>query len=121
MKVKVLSVRQPWASLIVSGHKDIENRNWRTNYRGRLYIHASQGFRKSNIENHNDFAKRFDLKNYCFGFIIGYVDLIDCIESRPAFNPWADVDSKFYWLLKDAKTIKPIEAKGKLQIWEYKL
>ena len=40
--MKVLSVRQPWAYLIVAGHKDIENRKWRTSYRGRLLIHASQ-------------------------------------------------------------------------------
>ena len=40
--IKVISVRQPWAYLIVAGHKDIENRKWRTSYRGRLLIHASQ-------------------------------------------------------------------------------
>ena len=39
--VKIISVRQPWAWLIVAGHKDIENRTWRTSYRGRLLIHAS--------------------------------------------------------------------------------
>ena len=40
--MKVLSVRQPWAYLIVAGHKDIENRKWYTNHRGPLLIHASQ-------------------------------------------------------------------------------
>ena len=39
--VKVISVRQPWAWLLVAGHKDIENRTWRTSYRGSLLIHAS--------------------------------------------------------------------------------
>ena len=39
--VKIISVRQPWAWLIVAGHKDIENRTWRTSYRGRLLVHAS--------------------------------------------------------------------------------
>ena len=39
--VKIISVRQPWAWLIVAGHKDIENRTWRTSYRGPLLIHAS--------------------------------------------------------------------------------
>ena len=41
MKVKVLTVKQPWASLIVHGIKDIENRSWRTNFRGRVLIHSS--------------------------------------------------------------------------------
>ena len=40
--MKILSVRQPWAWLIVAGHKDIENRKWYTNHRGPLLIHASQ-------------------------------------------------------------------------------
>jgi hypothetical protein len=40
--MKTLSVRQPYAWLIVAGFKTIENRTWRTNYRGPLQIHASQ-------------------------------------------------------------------------------
>ncbi|RZJ91586.1 MAG: ASCH domain-containing protein, partial [Chryseobacterium sp.] len=39
--MKSLSIKQPWASLIASGIKDIENRTWATKYRGRIYIHAS--------------------------------------------------------------------------------
>jgi hypothetical protein len=38
--VKTLSVRQPWAWLLVQGIKTVENRTWRTNYRGPLLIHA---------------------------------------------------------------------------------
>ncbi|WDF45271.1 ASCH domain-containing protein [Chryseobacterium sp. KACC 21268] len=39
--IKALSIKQPWASLIAHGIKDIENRTWKTNFRGRIYIHAS--------------------------------------------------------------------------------
>ena len=38
--MKTLSVRQPWANLIVDDIKPIENRTWKTNYRGRIYVHA---------------------------------------------------------------------------------
>src|SRR5436189_5084024 len=38
--MKALSVRQPWAWLIVNGYKDIENRDWATKRRGRIWIHA---------------------------------------------------------------------------------
>ncbi|HDU8694716.1 TPA: ASCH domain-containing protein, partial [Morganella morganii subsp. morganii] len=41
--MKAISIRQPWAWLIVNGHKDIENRSWRTKYRGQVLVHASQG------------------------------------------------------------------------------
>ncbi len=39
--MKALSIIQPWASLIATGIKDVENRTWRTNYRGEFLIHAS--------------------------------------------------------------------------------
>src|SRR4051812_42520238 len=42
--VKVLSLTQPWASLVAIGAKQIETRSWRTHYRGPLLIHASAGF-----------------------------------------------------------------------------
>ncbi len=38
----VLSLKQPWAALLVAGIKTIEIRSWFTNYRGRLLIHAAQ-------------------------------------------------------------------------------
>ena len=40
--IPALSIRQPWAWLIVNGFKDIENRDWPTNFRGRLLVHAGQ-------------------------------------------------------------------------------
>jgi hypothetical protein len=40
--MKVLSIRQPWAFLIVNGHKNIENRDWLTAYRGPVLIHAGK-------------------------------------------------------------------------------
>lgn len=39
--MKILSVRQPWAHLIVHGSKNIENRSWPTRYRGPFLVHAS--------------------------------------------------------------------------------
>jgi hypothetical protein len=39
--MKTLSVRQPHAALICAGVKTVENRTWKTDYRGRLFIHAS--------------------------------------------------------------------------------
>ena len=38
---RALTIRQPWADLIMSGAKDVENRTWSTSYRGRLWIHAA--------------------------------------------------------------------------------
>ena len=40
--MKALSIRQPWSWLIAAGYKDIENRTWHTNYRGKFYVHAAK-------------------------------------------------------------------------------
>lgn len=39
--MKAITIKQPWASLIVHGIKDIENRTWLTHFRGRVLIHAA--------------------------------------------------------------------------------
>lgn len=41
---KAISMYQPYAWLIANGHMDIDDRNWNTNYRGKLAIHASKKF-----------------------------------------------------------------------------
>jgi hypothetical protein len=56
--MKILTVRQPWASLIVAGLKDVENRPWNTKYRGRLGIHAAIRFNQDAIDAHGQFLGR---------------------------------------------------------------
>jgi ASCH domain len=46
----VLTVRQPWAWAIIHGGKDVENRSWRTKYRGPLLIHAGSAFEPDGYE-----------------------------------------------------------------------
>ena len=40
--IKVLSIIEPWATLIKEKKKYIETRTWKTSYSGELYIHASK-------------------------------------------------------------------------------
>jgi len=70
MNFTALSVRQPWANLLVWGLKTIEVRSWSTNYRGPLLIHASK--KVDEIGN-----KRFPMNNQALGAVVGQVDLID--------------------------------------------
>jgi len=105
--MKVLSVKQPWAYLICSGQKDVENRNWATSYRGRIMIHAS---------------KTIDVNaNYQFdgllGCIIGEVDIIDIVDNF--ISKWAE-ENKKHWILSNPVLYKkPIPCKGKIGLWEY--
>jgi hypothetical protein len=43
-EIRTLTVRQPWATLIAKGVKDVENRTWHTKFRGLLAIHAGQNY-----------------------------------------------------------------------------
>jgi hypothetical protein len=79
--MKIISIRQPWASLIVEGYKDVENRTWRTFYRGPLLIHAS--LRADNIssaEIEDRFGVRLD-RALPLGGVVGVAELVDCVRS----------------------------------------
>ena len=70
MNIKTISVRQPWANLIVWGLKTIEIRTWSTQYRGALLIHASKTADEIGI-------RRFPMDNQSLGALIGEVELLD--------------------------------------------
>ena len=50
--MRAITIRQPWAELIVRGDKDVENRSWRTRHRGPLLIHAGARADRSLLEQH---------------------------------------------------------------------
>lgn len=112
---KVLTVRQPWASLIISGQKAIENRTWITNYRGPLYIHAGSRLHETPIA---EIEARHDIKIdrdvLTFGAIIGRVQLVDIVSrsSDPYFiGPYG-------WILGDPEPIEPIKMAGTMGLFD---
>jgi hypothetical protein len=60
--MKIISIRQPWAALIVSGAKDGENSTWPTRYRGSVLVHAS--LRPDNISP-DEIERRFGVRSPC--------------------------------------------------------
>ncbi len=81
MLLPAISIRQPWAGLIVAGRKRIEIRHWSTSLRGRLLIHAS----KTRDERREALYRITpDVEALCSltGGVIGLVDLIECQEYR---------------------------------------
>lgn len=94
--MKAISLLQPWASLVVDGHKLIETRSFGTKYRGELLIHVSLGKKYGKLscrelcytEPFNSIigsGKGFD--QLPFGAIIGKVDLIDVIPTFEVTEP----------------------------------
>ena len=106
LNARALTVRQPWASLIVEGRKDIENRSWPTSYRGRLLIHAG-----SQIDPQTGWRAE-DLPR---GAIIGEVALVDVVTNSR--SRWA-LPGQYHWVLRDARPLRrPIPCAGRLGLW----
>lgn len=95
--MKALSILQPWAWLIVHGHKDIENRGWRTNVRGRILVHAGKTYtryahRMYLMEILDDFGIQLPrYEEIQRGGIVGAVNIVDCVEQY--LSRWKDDDS----------------------------
>lgn len=99
--MKAITVKQPWATLIVEGIKDVENRTWSCpeKYIGqRILIHAGMGKTNELIDNYLNYEQRKSFREM-FGFsgldfieptgaIIGSVQVIDCVINHPSI--WAE-------------------------------
>lgn len=129
---KALSIKQPWASLIAHGIKDVENRTWKTHFRGRIYIHSSaKGVPNFTFTHEQHLAIPFEF-DCPYSAIIGEVDIVDCVINYDSI--WAeksDFDSYddeapssiiYNWVLENAELYdQPIlNVKGKLSFWDYK-
>lgn len=122
--VKVLSIREPYASLIKMKIKTIETRSFKTNYRGELYIHASLS--KSNVD--DELSK---LVMPMYGKNICKCKLVDCVlmtenyvkeikEKMPMEYKCGLYEAgRYAWILESVEEIDAIEAKGKLGIWNF--
>ncbi len=88
LKMRALSIRQPWAWLIANGYKDIENRSWQTKYRGPFLVHA--GLKVEN-EVYDLVADWLDIhmpppSDIEKGGIVGQSTILDCVENHD--SPW---------------------------------
>ena len=126
--MKVITIKQPFATLIAEGLKEYEFRTWRTKYRGELLIHAGKGVDKKAMEKFKQY--NFD---YPTGCIIAKVNLTDCIEinddARKMLkekNPlvYGSIIKHAEWKgygfkIENVEKINPIEVNGKLSLWDY--
>lgn len=139
--MRVLSLKQPWATLIVRGVKRYEARSWQTPYRGRIAIHASTGTEPGvfDLVDQNDamasvisgqgWSDASDLKSLPRMAVVGAVDIVRIV---PAKQIWAKLASEdkvlltsdeelpdgfFVWELASPVESKPVSVKGKLNLW----
>ena len=127
--MKVLTIKQPWATLIMQGYKRFEFRSWQTKYRGDLLIHAGKGIDKEAIKR----LEKYLPKELLTGKILGKVTLVDCIKMSPKFKERLLKENKdiyakssfqenYGWQMDNVQVFKePIETKGHLILWEYNI
>lgn len=140
MKIKCLSVRQPWAWLILNGYKTIENRTWRVNDRGPILIHAGKQFDYSALRfmcqpNQPELIaagraviERFGIRGNekpeitrgkeIMGAITGYACLTGT-DSVMDGNPWAERGVYHWYLEKGHEMKKPEPLLGRLGLYQY--
>jgi hypothetical protein len=113
--IKVLSIRQPWAWLIASGHKDIENRSWPTHFRGDFYVHAGKYVPYQ--DECQEIERTYEVKlpeDFDVGGIIGKVTLVDCVakhQSKWFLGPYG-------FVLSNAQLISFVPVKGRLGFFQ---
>ncbi len=128
--MKVITIKQPFATLIAEGIKEYEFRTWKTKYRGEILIHAGKGIDKKAME-------RFKYLNleYPTGQIIAKATITDCIKVddnlrdilskkdpivyKGVINKTAKDWDGYGFKLENVKKITPIPINGKLSLWDY--
>jgi hypothetical protein len=115
--MKILSVRQPWASLIAQGIKTIENRSWATPYRGPVMIHASKAAPTEDILLYTQRILRATGRELPAqlptGGIVGIVDLTACLTESA--EPW--FSGPYGWLLENPQTLPFWPLPGRLGLF----
>jgi hypothetical protein len=102
--MRALSIRQPWAELILLGHKTIEVRSRRTNLRERVFIYA--GLNRIEPREEARISARFgvDVDDLPRGVLVGTVAIVGCLplkedDGEAACFDIADTDGFYAWLL----------------------
>ena len=120
--MKALSIRQPWAELILQGRKTIELRTWPTSYRGRIAIHASQTVREEAC-----IAYSLDPARVVRGALVGTVELVDVLPLdeaawealRDQHLSLSDFPGPMYgWRLEAPQRLpQPIPMRGRMSLF----
>lgn len=123
MKMKVITLKQPWATLVAEGIKKYEFRSWKTNYRGKILIHAGVGIDKEDMKKYKNMNLEFPSRR-----IIAEVEIEDCLELDEELNKkiinekniayGSKYRTGYAWKLKNIKKINiNKEINGKLGLW----
>lgn len=124
--MKAITLKEPWAWLVINGGKDCENRNWITRFRGRVAIHTSSKPYPAEFSHAQSLIERERLhismpkplpqpSDLAYGAIIGTVEIVDCVSRSD--SPWFFGDYGFV-LRNPIALAEPIPCRGFLNFWD---
>lgn len=118
-----ISIRQPWAHAILHLGKDIENRNWKTSFRGPVCIHAAKGCTDAEFNVAATFIGWARLsrpglspRDYPRGGIVGVVEIVDCVSESS--SPW--FFGGYGFVLRNPRPVEFIPVKGALGFFDWR-
>jgi ASCH domain len=118
---RALTVKLPWAACIASGHKTVENRAARTNYRGPVAIHTSlRGFDETALLSPWVLEALMVAPGQSFhhGRIVAVAEITDCHQCDRGCSIWAQ-DGAWHWVLSGIRPLQwPVAATGQLGLWK---
>ena len=123
--MKALTIKQPWATLIMQGDKRFEFRSWKTNFRGDVLIHAGKGLDKEAVVR----LKKYLPDELPMGKILGKVTITDCVPMSDEFAKMLSKENSdiytshsfsnnYGFQIENVEVFDtPIDAKGQLGFW----
>ena len=125
--MKVLTLKQPWATLVSEGIKKYEFRSWKTKYRGKILIHAGANVDKEEMKKFNKLKCEFPSSR-----IVAIAEIEDCLELDDELNNKIIMENNvaygkkrrngYAWRLKNIRKINyNKEIKGKLGLWNHEI
>jgi ASCH domain len=127
-----LSIKQPWATLVVSGRKSIEIRTWNTAIRGRIFIHAAR-IPDDRPQGWNAITEELRPLTALGGCVIGEADLIECRSyvdpahfeaDRPMHHnepAWFRPPEMFGFVFRNPIVVSPFPAKGNVRFFRVEI
>jgi len=118
--MKALSIRHPWAWLIRERMKDVENRTWKTDFRGSFFIHASKTPDEDAFNRIEQdlrcilLAGNLDRSKFRYGGLIAIAEIVDCVENSG--SKW--FEGPYGFVIKKVQPIKFIPWYGALQFFD---
>lgn len=123
-----LSIRQPWAWAIINAGKDVENRQWHTNFRRPVAIHAAKGMTR---DEYNEFIRTIHHVSVTHPFpegsfvpepadlprggIVGVAEVVDCVNASP--SPW--FFGRYGFVLANVRPVKFVPCQGALGFFRW--